>query len=1243
MGRGMSGREVWQHALAGVVCAGALSAAAMAQDQVVPHGGMMRFPDVSKTHVVFMYANDLWMVSRDGGQAVPLASPPGGELFPKFSEDGKTIAFVGNYDGGRDIYTLPVEGGIPFRVTHHPAAEFLCDWTPDGRLLMSMNGLTGQARQSQLFFVDKEGGMPEALPMPYGAAGAISPDGTWVAYTPHNRDFRTWKRYRGGLASDIWLFNLKDNTSKRATDWEGTDTLPMWHGDTMYYVSDAGDEHRLNIWSYEPKSGKREQITRYSEYDVKFPSMGPGANGQGEIVLQNGASLYLLDLRTKASKQLNVTIPGARPTIRTRSVDASDYINWWHISPTGKRVVVAARGDVWTLPAKDGSPRNLTRSNGSAERTPVWSPDGQWIAYFSDESGEYELYITQSDGKGETKKLTEGSETFYTSIFWSPDSKHILFGDKAGKGWLHTIESGETKLIDQDPWNTPSEPSFSHDSRWIAYARSSDESPQTAIWVYDIENGEKHQLTSGFFGDGAPTFDRKGDFLYFASSRRFSPEYSDIDTTYIYNNSQVLIAAPLRKDVKSPYLEKSDEEEWAKDEDKKDDAAKEDGADDGDDAKAEDGDEDEASDDDKSKEEAKADDGVSGTYEGSLSHPEMPPGITFSMHLTLGEDGTTLTGSITVPMGTATVEGKYEKGSGAISGTVSLDAGPSGTFTGTIANETLKMVVSIDGSEATLEGKRTAKATGGESDTEGDTGKPAERVEIDFDGFEARLMQLPVSPGSFRSLTVNDRNQLIYVRGESNGPPSIKLFDINDDKKEEKTVAGGAGAYEMSANGKKILVLRGGGSIQDASAGGSGESVPTSNMMVNIDPRVEWKQLLVDAWRLNRDFFYVKNMHGVDWPKVKQQYLAMLDDCTTREDVGFVIGEMISELNIGHAYYFGRDVEGQPSVSVGLLGVDFEKADGAYRIKRIINGADWDVDARSPLAEPGVDVKEGDYLLAVNGVEVDPDQDPWAPFIGLAGRTIVITVSAKPTMDDEAREVVIKPIGSESYLRYRDWIEKNRAYVAEKTDGKVGYIHVPDTGVNGQNNLYRQFYGQAHMPALIVDERWNGGGQIPTRFIELLNRPVTNYWARRDGKDWTWPPDSHQGPKCMLINGPSGSGGDMFPWLFKYNKIGKVIGTRTWGGLVGISGSPSLIDGATVTVPTFGFYEKDGTWGVEGHGVDPDIEVLDDPAKMLDGGDPQLDRAIELMLQEIKDHPYTRPQRPADPDRSGMGVREEDK
>ena len=625
-----------------------------------------------------------------------------------------------------------------------------------------------------------------------------------------------------------------------------------------------------------------------------------------------------------------------------------------------------------------------------------------------------------------------------------------------------------------------------------------------------------------------------------------------------------------------------------------------------------------------------------GTVEGlsSLGLPE--DSIPFSVRIDVSESGE-LTGSTTAMGQTVSLEGiTFDPATGAFTAR-QVNDGMVITLTGSLTDEGLVGKWSAQGIGGTW--RLTKSAASSDDDDAGEADAPAERVEIDLDGFEARAFALPISSGQFGRLAVNDKGQLIYLRRGK----GIQLFDLDDDEKAEKTVSAAGQAFDISADGKKLLVLAGGDAqIQGASAGGSAKPIPTGGMTAHIHPREEWSQIFVEAWRLQRDFLYVGNMHGVDWPAVREQYGKMLADCVTRSDVSYVIREMIAELNIGHAYYSGGDVETAPSVGVGLLGVDWSFENGAYRFAHFVEGAAWDVDARNPLRAGGADVKLGDYLLAVNGVPIDTSLDPWAAFIGTVGSTVTLTVSENPTLDDAARDVVVTPIASERSLRFREWIEKNRAHVAEQSGGRVGYIYVQNTGVPGQNDLFRQFFGQAHLDGLIIDERWNGGGQIPTRFIELLDRPVTNYWARRDGKDWVWPPDAHHGAKCMLINGLAGSGGDMFPWLFRQSNLGKLIGTRTWGGLVGISGNPGLIDGGYTSVPTFGFYEKDGTWGVEGHGTDPDIEVIDDPALMVDGGDPQLDAAIEHMLGEIRRAPHVPPRRPAPPDRSGMGIPETD-
>lgn len=1224
---------------------------------VRPDATMIQYPDVSETEIVFVYANDLWIVPRAGGTARKIASPPGQESFPRFSPDGKSVAFVGNYEGDTDIYTLPADdAGTASRVTHHPANEVLWDWTDDGRLLFfAGGGIESNILVNRLYTVAPEGGIPTALPVPYGTAGTISGDGKWLAYTPHIHDFRTWKRYRGGMATDIWLFNLETKQSRRATEWEGTDSQPMWHDSTVYYLSDAGPEHRLNIWSFDPASGDHKQITFFEEFDTKWPSMGPGPDGRGEIVLQNGPLVHLLDLKTGRTRPVDITIPGDRPALRDQLVDHANFIQDYGISAKGERAVVQARGDIWTLPAEKGITRNLTRTSGVAERDPLWSPDGRWIAYLSDATGEYEIYITQSDGKGETTQLTTDGAAFRYLKSWSPDSKKILFSDKTGAMYLLDVESKDQTLVATDAWANQVEPSWTRDSQWLTMSLADDGNSNGVIHIYNVGTGELTPVTSPMFNSTDPAFDRKGDFLYFASNRNFSPTYSDIDTTFVYRDSQVLLAVPLRADVESPWKLENNEEEWKDDADDSKDEAKDGDAEDGD--KADGDDADDAK--DAKFADYDTDHALWGVWSGTVFGPEgvfPADGMAFEMTFLTGKDGSINAWSVS--QGEKETYDVVTFKDGAVHfewSSEGMDSVGDATIAGDKMTGTWKIAaVSLQGTfEAT---KSDAEPDLGDADSSSSKDE-TDPVVIELADFESRAIQLEVDPGNLGGLEVNDKGQLFYTRANPDASPpfpSVMMYEVEDGKGKEKTVISGVLGFVLSPDGKKMLTGNpaAGMAIVSASSGQSlSKPLNTSQMKVMVNPREEWHQLFVDAWRVQRDFFYDKGMHGVDWEYLRDRYGAMIDDCATREDVSFVIRELISELNVGHAYYFGGDVETAPSRNVGMLGCDFELASTdqgtAYRIKKIYRGAPWDTDAVGPLSALGVDVKESDFLLEVNGIPMDTTRDPWFAFLGTAGETTMLTVSDKPVRDDEAREVLIKPLGNDNGLRYRSRIEQNRAYVDYKTGGKVGYIYVPNTGVQGQNDLFRQFYGQRDKQALIIDERWNGGGQIPTRFIELLNRPITNYWARRDGKDWPWPPDSHQGPKCMLINGMAGSGGDMFPALFRQAGLGKVIGTRTWGGLVGISGNPGLIDGGYTSAPTFGYYETDGTWGIEGHGVDPDIEVLDDPALMVGApevvADPQLDVAIDLMVSEIARIPYVAPTRPASPDRRGMGITEEDK
>lgn len=1083
------------------------------------HPGLLREPDVSADHIVFAYANDIWTVPREGGVASLIASPAGRERRPIFDPTGAQVAFSASYDGAADLYVVPVAGGVPRRLTHHPAGEQLTDWTADGRLVFFANGVREYPRAQELFAVAATGGLPEKLPVPYGAMGTISPDGRWLAYVPNSHDHRTWKRYRGGMASDVWIVELASGTSRRVTDWEGTDSYPMWRdNNTLIYQSDRGVGHRLNLWSFDVASGAHTQFTDHRDHDVKSPSIGPK-----DVVYQLGTELRLLDLAAGSSRVVEVAIPGERDTLRPQPRAVAEQIVAGASSPGGKRVLVEARGDIWSLPAKEGSPRNLTRSSGVAERSPVWSPKGDSVAWVADQGDAYDLWIAPADASAPARKLTALAAAFLYDPTFSPDGKKIALWDKLGQLHIVTVASGATQVVSTLPGHLGTEGvplAWSADSRWLTWSQPDNLFGHGRVRLWDNTKRELHTVTSGMFDDTWPVFDRKGEFLYLASAREFSaPRYADEGTTWIYAATESLYAVPLRRDVVSPRLPKSDEEEGAKPAETEDDKPADDVADKGD--KAE----------------------------------------------------------------------KGEKGD-------------------------------------------SPKAD-----------EPPKPVTIDLDGFEARMVLLPAGRGLFARLAVTAEHKLVYAallpRGED-GPGAIKILDPTATKPDEivKTVLSGTGNFELSADGQKLLVVEGDRwAVVDAKPDQKIEAtLPTGDMVAMVDPRAEWLQIAREAWRLQRDFFYDPNMHGVEWEAIWRQYLPLFEAATTREDVNFVIGEMIAELNVGHAYIFGGDGDEAKELAVGLLGCAFEKANGAYRVAEVFRGGDWDVDGRGPLSQPGVDVVAGDYLLAVNGAPLDPNQDPWAALVGLAGKTVTLTVSKKPILDGTARTVVVETLGSEAALLLRHWVEGRRRYVEEQSGGKLGYIYVPDTGVNGQNELVRQFVGQLGKPGLVIDERWNGGGQIPTRFVELLSRPVANYWAVRGGEDWSWPPDAHQGPKAMLINGLAGSGGDYFPWWFRKAGLGKLIGRRTWGGLVGISGTPLFVDGGGTTAPTFAFYETDGTWGIEGHGVDPDIDVLDDPALMRNGGDPQLDKAIEVLLDELETKPHRRPARPAYPDRSGMGL-----
>lgn len=1107
----------------------ALSPFASAQDtQVRPDAVMLRTPDVSRDAIVFRYAGDLWLVDKKGGTARSLSSPAGPETNPKFSPDGKRIAFMAGYDGGSDIYVLSIDGGIPLRVTHHPDREVLCGWDPSGKdLIYFSSQVSGQQRAPKLFRVSAAGGQPTALPVPYGLHGSIDETDTWLAYCPQSWALNaSWKRYQGGLAEDIWLFNLKTNESKRMTSWPGIDAVPMWHGKHVAFLSDRGQNTKRNLWSFDTQSGATQQLTNF-ESDVHYPSVGPD-----DIVYENAGRLWRYEFVSGKNVQVDVLIPTDRPALRARLVDCTPLADPAMPGPTAKRVAVSARGEIFSIPAKDGVTQNLTHTDGIAERFPAWSPDGKWIAYITDASGENELAVRAADGRpfqwnGETterkeKILTELGPGYKFRPSWSPDSKTLVFATNDGS--LHRVKIADRShdVIDVNPEGQPFGIAWSPDSRWIAFTRRSSQSRLGSIFIFDTQSKEKREVTSGQFQDDEVAFDRSGEWLYFTRNATFEPMYSELDESWVYANSANLCAVPLRPDVKSPWAPKNDEEG------KTDDA--------------------------KDKKEEKKDD---------------------------------------------------------------------------------------------------------KKDGDAKKDEAVKPVEIAFDGFEGRAIQLEAPAGRIRGLQAA-KGKILYLRfprigsgdaptprDEAGGAPvRAQLVTFDPEKKKEEKILDGVVHFQVCGNGEKVLVHTADAwaFVDPAKDQKIEDKITIAGLQATIDPRDEWNEILTDAGRLVRDYFYQADTHHVDWAAVVKRYKGALPDCTSREDVDFLIREMLGELNCSHAYDNpppGMD-DGKPASPVGLLGCDWVLEQGVYKIARLVGGGAYDADSRSPLAIPGVDVKAGEFLLAVNDVPVDAARDVYAAFDGMADKATWITVNGSPRFDGKERRVLVKPIASESKLRYRDWIARNRELVAKASNGRIGYVHVPDTGIHGQNELVRQFMGAFDKDALIVDERWNSGGQIPTRFIELLNRPATNFWAVRNGEDWTWPQVAHRGPKCMLINEAAGSGGDCLPYYFRQAGLGKLIGRRTLGGLVGLSGNPGFIDGSSITVPTVGFYEKDGTWGVEGHGVEPDLEVIDDPALMLDGSDPQLQAAIQHLQKELATWKFERPNRPKSPDRSAAGVRPKD-
>ena len=1061
---------------------------------------LLRFPAIHADKIVFTYAGDLYSVNSSGGTARKLTNDAGNEMFARFSPDGNNIAFTGQYDGNTEVYLIPSDGGIPKRLTYTatlnrddvsdrmgPNNIVMC-WIDNSNIVYRSRWREFNDFKGQLYKVPVAGGPSEQLPLPRGGFCSFSPDGAKMAYNRVFREFRTWKRYRGGQADEIWIYDFKTKSTVNITNNPAQDIIPMWHGNKIYFISDR--DNRFNLYSYDLASNETKKLTNFTDYDIKFPSLGDNA-----VVFENGGFIYKFDLATERTDKVTIYLNEDFDSGRGGFVDVSKNITNYEISPDGKRALFGARGEIFTVPVKDGPTRNLTNSSGIHERNSKWSPDGRWIAYISDASGEDEIYITQQDGKGTPVQLTFNSHNYKYSLLWSPDSKKILWNNRLQTLNYTDIESKKTVEVDKSGvWEITSF-SWSPDSKWIAYAKP-EERFFTKVYAYSLDGGGATAITNGWYDSYGAEFSDDGKYIFLISERTFKPSYGQNEFNHIYTDMLKIYLVALTKDVKSPFEPKSDE------------------------------------------------------------------------------------------------------------------------------------VALKDASSTEIMKETDSKKDEKES-------KPV-AVKIDFDGIADRIAEITPSSSNYWGIETAG-NKIYYMKkGSSDRHAELMMFDF---EKLKENNLGEINGYEISADRKKMLV-----NAEDFYAIidlpqakiDLKERLSLADLKMKLDRHAEWKQIFNECWRQMRDFFFDPNMHGVDWSKVRKNYEPLVDYVNHRIDLTYIIGEMIAELNIGHTYVGGGDYQKAQKIKLGLLGAKFVKdpVTGYYKIVKILHGENWDKSLRSPLTDIGVKVNEGDYIIAVNGKPVTEMTDMYESLVGTGGKQVTLTVNSRPD-NEGSHETVVIPVEDEQELYYFNWVQNNIEMVDKATSGRVGYIHIPDMGVQGLNEFAKYYYPQLKKEALIIDDRGNGGGNVSPMIIERLNRKEAMITIARNTTPTFDPGGTHVGPKVLLLDEFSASDGDIFPYRFRKANLGKLIGKRSWGGVVGIRGSLPLIDGGFLNKPEFSRYDNDGKeWIMEGHGVDPDIVVDNDPALEFEGIDQQLNKAIEVIMDELKNNPPKLPDPPPYPDKS---------